>query len=91
MKKKIKKNPNLQLLWSTPILSKKFGQYQKVNNELLELFYKHRKSHQTAKSSMFASNDNIYELYNDEPAIQKLVKFIMDGVFEIAKEVNAPY
>ena len=84
-----KKNPNLHLLWPTPILIKKYGQHQKVNKELMELFTKHRKSHQTTKSDMFASKDDIYELYKDNPALQKLVKFIMDGVFEIASEVNA--
>lgn len=86
-----KKNPDLHLLWSTPILIKKFGQYQKVNKELLELFYRHRKKHEHKKSPMFASNDNIYELYNDHECIQKLVKFIMDSVFEIGSTVNAPY
>ncbi len=86
-----KKNPNLHLLWPTPFLIKKFGQHQKVNKELMELFTKHRKSHETTKSDMFASNDDIYALYKDNPALLKLVKFIMDGVFEIASEVNAPY
>jgi len=86
-----KKNPNLHLLWPTPILIKKFGQYQKVNKELMEIFTAHRKKIETNKMPMFVSDDNIYALYKDEPSIQKLVKFIMDGVFEIASEVNDPY
>ena len=86
-----KKNPNLHLLWPTPILVKKFGQHQKVNKELLEIFNAHRNKLEKTKKPMFVSEDNIYALYKDEPALQKLVKFIMDGVFEIASEVNAPF
>jgi len=86
-----KKNPNLHLLWPTPFLVKKFGQYQKVNKELLELFYKHRSENESKKSSMYASKDNIYALYGEQECVKKLVKFIMDGVFEVASEVNAPY
>jgi len=86
-----KNNPNLHLLWPTPILIKKFGQHQKVNKELLELFGKHRSAHQTVKSDMYASTDDMWAQYKDNPALQKLVKFIMDGVFEIGSEVNAPY
>ncbi len=86
-----KKNPNIQLLWPTPILTKKFGQHQKVNKELMKIFTAHRNKLEKKKKPMFVSEDNIYALYKDEPAIQKLVKFIMDGVFEIGSEVNGPY
>ncbi len=86
-----KKNPNLHLLWPTPILIKKFGQHQKVNKELMTLFNEHRKKNEPKKGKMFASKDDIYALYKDNEPLNKLVKFIMDGVFEIASEVNAPY
>lgn len=89
-----KKNPNLHLLWPTPILVKKFGQHQKVNKELMTLFSAHREKAEKdkqAKQAMFVSEDNIFALYKDQAAMQKLVKFIMDGVFEIASEVNGAY
>lgn len=92
MKKRAKpKNPNLHLLWPTPVLIKKFGQHQKVNKQLIELFTAHRNKLEKTKKPMFVSADNIYALYKDEESIQKIVKFIMDGVFEIASEVNAPF
>lgn len=85
------KNPDLKFLWPTPFLSKKFEQYQQVNKSLLKLFYQHRSDHEKVKRAKYASKDDLYVLYKDKPAIQQLVQFIMDGVFEIASAVNAPY
>ena len=85
------RNPNIQYLWPTPVLRKKFGQFQRVNSELLELFYAHRRKHEKTPAPVFASRDNLYEEYKDNPALGKLIKFIMDNVFEVASEVNGKY
>ena len=85
------RNPNIQLLWPTPILTKKFGQHQKVNKELLELFYSHRSKNEKKRSPVYASNDDLYKLYKDTPAMGQLIKFIMDNVFEVASTVNGSY
>ena len=84
-------NPHIQYLWPTPILIKKFGQYQKVNRELLELFYTHRSKHEQKKASGYASRDDLYKLYKDHAALNQLIKFIMDNVFEIASVVNGEF
>ena len=91
MKPPSSNNPNISYLWPTPILSKQFDQHLPVNEALLKLFYQHREKHQKVKSAKYASKDNLYVLYKDNPAIQQLVQFIMDGVYEIASAVNGPY
>ena len=85
------RSPHVKYLWPTPILIKKFGQYQKVNRELLELFYTHRRQHEKEKEPGYASRDDLYRLYKDHPALNQLIKFIMDSVFEVAREVNGKY
>lgn len=84
-------NPNIHYLWPTPILTKKFGQYQGVNRELLDLFYAHRKKYEKKTLPIFASRDDLYKVYKEHPALNKLIKFIMDSVFEVARTVNSQY
>ncbi len=43
------------------------------------------------KSAVYASSDDLYERYKGNAAIEQLASHIMDGVFEIASTVNAPY
>lgn len=85
------RNPNIQYHWPTAILTKKFGQYQKVNRELLELFYEHRRKHEKTNGPVFASRDDLYKVYKEHPALNQLIKFIMDNVFEVASAVNGKF
>jgi uncharacterized protein (TIGR02466 family) len=85
------RNPNIQHLWPTLVLKKKFGQYQKVNQELLDLFYEHRRKNEKTPAPVYASRDNLYEEYKDNSTMGKLIKFIMDNVFEVAGEANGKY
>ena len=85
------RNPNIQYLWPTPVLARKFGQYQQVNRELLELFYDHRRRHEKNRAPVYASRDDLYKLYKDNPALGQLIKFIMDNVFEVASDSNGRF
>jgi hypothetical protein len=85
------RNPDIQYLWPTPVLSKRFGQYQQVNPELMSLFAAYRREHGGESQTMFASRDTLQERYKDHPAMTKLIRFITDSVFEVASHVNAPY
>ncbi len=85
-----KKNPNISYFWPVPVLTKKFGQYQKVNPELLELFYEYKLHHPRDSGSVYSSPDNLQQEI-PHPSIEKLTRFISDGVFEIASETNGEY
>ncbi len=89
-KTKPRRSPHVQYLWPTPILVRRFGQHQRVNRELLELFYAHRRKHQSAPSPVYSSADDLLQQH-DHPALGDLTKFIVDSIYEIASEVNAPY
>jgi len=84
------RNPNIAQLWPVSILTRKFGKYQQVNPQLIELFERHRKAHPGPPGPVYVSADN-FAAESENPTIQALQKFIMDGVFEIAAEVNGPY
>lgn len=84
------KSPNVRYLWPTPILTKTFGQHQKVNRELADLFYAYRKQKAPPEPVPYASPDTLLEESNN-PALQALGRFISDAVFEVAAEVNEPY
>jgi hypothetical protein len=85
-----KRNPNISYHWPVPVLSRKFGQYQQVNRDLLEAFYEYRKRNPRGSGPMYSSPDNLHQEI-DHPSLLKLTRFITDGVYEIAAEVNAPY
>ena len=90
-KNESKPNPNIHQLWPTSILTKRFADYEQVNPALLELFYQHRDKEQRAPGTSYASSDRLLEKYKNHTELLKLSKFIMDSVFELAKEVNRPY
>lgn len=85
-----RRNSHVARHWPVPILTRKFGQHEKVNAELLELFYDYRKRHPRNAGSVYSSRDDIHE-HIRHPAMDRLGKFIMDSVFEIASEVNGRY
>jgi hypothetical protein len=77
-------------LWPTAVLSARFAEYQSVNPALVELFYEHRRRHPKA-GRVYASRDDLAEVYKDYVPLQALYRFIMDRVWEIAAAVNRPY
>ena len=86
-------NACIERLWPVSILSRRLAEYRTVNSELVELFRRYQKEHpakSTSAGSVYSSPDNFAE-GTDNPALQHLEKFIMDNVFAIASEVNAPY
>ncbi|MFT5115478.1 MAG: hypothetical protein ACI8P9_004829 [Parasphingorhabdus sp.] len=85
-----KRSNNVSYSWPVPILTKKFGQYQKVNAELIPLFYEYKKAHPRNSGSVYSSPDTLTEEIT-HPAMQQLSRFITDGVFELAAEVNGDY
>lgn len=88
-KKKAKTNPNIHQLWPTTVLTKRFAHHQKVNPELLDLFYQHRDNERRSPAQSYASNDDLLEKYPEHTALQELADFIRAGVFEVSKEANA--
>ena len=86
----VKKNPNISSHWAVPVLTKKFGAHQKINPDLLGLFYEYKRSNPRNQGSVYSSPDNLDKIIK-HPSMERLSKFIMDGVFEIASHVNAPY
>jgi len=90
-KKKSKSASNVEYLWPTPILSKRFNEYQRVNPKLVELFYAHRDKERRAPASSYASADDLLKQYEHNADLQDLAQFIKNGVYEIASTVNAPY
>ena len=85
-----KRNPNISYHWPVPVLSRKFGPYQQVNPDLLALFYDYRDRNPRGDAAVYSSPDNLHEEIS-HPSLDKLTRFITDGVFEIAAEVNGPY
>lgn len=85
------KNENIQLLWPTPILRKKFDQHGFVNPKLAKLFYQHRrndnKNDNKAEAPVYSSSDDLLMRY-DDPALNQLFGFISESVFEISSAMN---
>lgn len=90
-KDKKKSNSNITQLWPTSVLTKRFSHYQKINPALLELFYAHKEKEQKKPSRTYVSHDKLLAQYQQHTALNELAQFIKDSVFELAKEVNAPY
>ncbi len=89
-KQQPRRNPHISYLWPTPILVRRFGQHQRVNPELAQLFYAYRKRHSPEEPLPYASPDTLMEESNND-ALRQLGRFIGDSVFEVAREVNGPY
>ncbi len=85
-----KKSSNVAWHWPIPVLTRKFGQYQGVNAELLELFYDYRRRNPRNAGSVYSSPDNLHQEIR-HPAVEKLARFITEGVFEVAAEANRDY
>lgn len=81
-------NPDLQLLWPTPILRKKFPRAAEVNPQLAQLFSEHRKANDKVGAAVYSSPDDLLLRYNDE-ALNALFGFVSASVFEIASAMNA--
>lgn len=81
--------PEILNLWPTPILVTTNDQHGAIKNELLALFYGHRDRSTRHQSPVYASSDDLYKRYKNNPALAVLIQFIMDGVFHIASQVNA--
>ncbi|MGR3913978.1 MAG: 2OG-Fe(II) oxygenase family protein [Gammaproteobacteria bacterium] len=80
----------IRQLWPVSILTRQFPEHAQVNPELITLFRQYRREHPRAPGSVYASADNFAEDL-DNAALSALKKFILDNVFAIAAEVNAPY
>jgi len=80
-------NENIQMLWPTPILRKKFKQHQKVNQELITLFKEHRRLDNNNDMPVYSSSDDLLMRYNND-ALNQLFSFISESTFEIASTVN---
>jgi uncharacterized protein (TIGR02466 family) len=81
---------NVQFLWPTPILQRKFDNSDSANKELVKLFLEHRQQDGDSEGSVYASDDNLLQRYNTNAPLKELFNFISQGVFETAQSVNAP-
>lgn len=75
-------------LWPTSVLARTNDQHASIKRELLDLFYAHRDKHAKKPGPVYASRDNLFELYKDNPAFAAMVQFIMDSVFQVAAHAN---
>jgi len=80
-------NPNIHMLWPTPILRKKYPQHEEVNPPLVKLFYEHRRRHEKDHGPVYSSSDDLLVHY-DDVALNQLFQFISDSVLEIASAMN---
>lgn len=78
-------------LWPTPVLTRRYRDYETINPALLELFYRHRDKHPGGRPGSYASADNLLELYATEQCFSNLTRFIAESVFEIAQAVNRDF
>ena len=85
-----KPNPYIKQLWPVSILNRRFGKYQKVNPELIKLFRQYQSDHPSEHPSTYSSPDNFSEGIENE-ALESLQKFILDNIFAISAELNAPF
>ena len=88
--KSMPRNQNITQLWPVSILTRKFGKSQNINPQLIKLFSEYRTQHPGPPGAVYISPDNFAEDSKD-PSMLALQKFIMDGVFEVASEVNGPF
>jgi uncharacterized protein (TIGR02466 family) len=81
---------NLQFLFPTPLLQKKFDNHATINAELVKLFHDHRKQDGDDEDNVYSSDDDLLIRYKDVSALKELFNFISQGVFEVASSVNQP-
>lgn len=82
---------DIRNLWPTPVLIRSNEHHASIQRELLDLFYEHRNKHSKSKVPVYASRDDLSGLYKNHPAFAKMVKFIMDCVFDLAAHVNGEF
>ena len=84
------RNPNAEIhnLWPTSVLTRSNEQHASIKQDLLDLFYAHRDEHSKTSGPVYASRDNLYELYKDHPAFAALIQFILASVFQVAAHAN---
>jgi uncharacterized protein (TIGR02466 family) len=80
-------NENIQMLWPTPILRKKFKHHQEVNPKLAVLFNKQMLADNNTKMPVYSSSDDLLLRYNND-ALNQLFAFISESTFEIASAMN---
>lgn len=78
---------NIQLLWPTPILRKKYDQHTVVNPKLISLFCEHRRIDEKTEAQVYSSTDDLLLRY-DDPALNQLFSFISERVMEITSHMN---
>lgn len=84
------RDPNAEIhdLWPTTVLARKNEQHASIKQDLLDLFYAHRDEHAKTSGPVYASRDNLFELYKEHPAFAAMIKFILDSVFQVAAHAN---
>lgn len=80
-------NPDLRMLWPTPILRKRFAGAEEVNPHLVELFMAHRAANDRLGAAVYSSTDDLLMRYHDE-YLNSLFEFVSASVFEIASTLN---
>ncbi|MEB8432642.1 putative 2OG-Fe(II) oxygenase [Cocleimonas sp. KMM 6892] len=80
-------NADIQLLWPTPMLRKKFKQHELINSKLAELFYQHMREDNLQSTPVYASSDDLLMRYNND-ALNQLFSFISESVFQVASTLN---
>ena len=83
-------NKNIHMLWPTPILRKKFLQYEEVNESLVKLFCEHRIADKNSniEAPIYSSADDLLRQY-DNSSLNQLFAFISQSVFEISSTMNS--
>lgn len=64
--------------------------HEKVNPELIRIFRKYQQDHPGRPGGAYTSPDNFSEDLQ-HPELDQLKQFIMDGIYEIALELNRKY
>lgn len=86
-------NPNLQMLWPTPLFQRSLENHPPINAELVKLFYQHRQEdleqRGVAAGNLYSSSDDLLQRY-ESAALQTLFAFIGNVVFEVAQAMNKP-
>lgn len=90
MSDNVSENKDINMLWPTPILRKKFPQHKDINTSLKELFCLHRKEDKSyaADATTYSSSDDLLMRY-DNLALNQLFSFISQSVFEISSTMNS--
>jgi len=79
---------DMQWMWPTPILRRRFDDHERVNAALLPEFDRIRGEFEEGeRQRVFASPDDLHERI-ELPEMKELLKFFMDSVFGAAVQAN---